>query len=61
MDKLLSLSSLQDFSVQVFKAMGCSNADAQMATKSLIAADLSGVDSHGVARLSGYFRLWEAG
>jgi L-2-hydroxycarboxylate dehydrogenase (NAD+) len=61
MDKLLSLSSLQDFSVQVFEAMGCSNADAQMAAKSLIAADLSGVDSHGVARLSGYFRLWETG
>lgn len=27
----------------------------------LVAADLRGVDSHGVARLSGYVRLWEAG
>jgi L-2-hydroxycarboxylate dehydrogenase (NAD+) len=27
----------------------------------LLSADLRGVDSHGVARLSGYVRLWEAG
>ena len=27
--------------------------------KSLLSADLRGVDSHGVARLSGYVRLWE--
>lgn len=31
-----------------------------MATKVLLSADLRGVDSHGVARLSGYVRLWEA-
>jgi LDH2 family malate/lactate/ureidoglycolate dehydrogenase len=41
--------------------MGCSAADATTATKVLIAADLRGIDSHGVARLSGYVRLWEAG
>ena len=41
--------------------MGCSKVDAETAAHSLIAADLSGVDSHGVARLSGYVRLWEAG
>lgn len=27
----------------------------------LLSADLRGVDSHGIARLSGYLRLWEAG
>ncbi|HNF44036.1 MAG TPA: Ldh family oxidoreductase, partial [Ferruginibacter sp.] len=27
--------------------------------KALLSADLRGVDSHGVARLSGYIRLWE--
>ncbi len=31
-----------------------------MATRVLLSADLRGVDSHGVARLSGYIRLWEA-
>ncbi len=39
--------------------MGCSEADAIVATSSLLSADLRGVDSHGVARLSGYVRLWE--
>ena len=41
-------------------AMGCSNADATTASKALVAADARGIDSHGVARLSGYVRLWEA-
>jgi len=31
-----------------------------MATKALLSADLRGIDSHGIARLSGYVRLWEA-
>jgi len=39
--------------------MGCSDADADLASKSLLSADLRGIDSHGVARLSGYVRLWE--
>lgn len=39
--------------------MGCSNEEAEIAAKSLLIADLRGVDSHGVARLSGYVRLWE--
>lgn len=41
--------------------MGCSDVHAATATKALIAADLRGIDSHGVARLTGYVRLWEAG
>jgi L-2-hydroxycarboxylate dehydrogenase (NAD+) len=41
--------------------MGSTGADAAIATKALLAADLRGVDSHGVARLSGYVRLWEEG
>ena len=40
--------------------MRCSEEDAVLAAKSLLIADLRGVDSHGVARLSGYVRLWEA-
>lgn len=34
--------------------------DAQLAADVLISADLRGIDSHGVARLSGYLRLLEA-
>ena len=41
--------------------MGCSEEDAKLAAKVLVNADIRGIDSHGVARLSGYTRLWEAG
>lgn len=41
--------------------MGCSLEHAEKASEVLLSADLRGVDSHGVARLSGYVRLWEAG
>ena len=40
--------------------MGCPAANAATAAKALVAADTRGIDSHGVARLSGYVRLWEA-
>ncbi|HEY8934385.1 MAG TPA: Ldh family oxidoreductase, partial [Cyclobacteriaceae bacterium] len=33
---------------------------ASLATDVLLSADLRGIDSHGIARLSGYVRLWEA-
>lgn len=40
--------------------MGCSEDDADLATTVLVSADLRGIDSHGVARLIGYVRLWDA-
>lgn len=40
--------------------MGCSDEHATTATTTLLSADVRGIDSHGVARLSGYVRLWEA-
>ena len=58
---VFSYQQLYSFTKSVFLAMGCSAKDASTATKVLIAADLRGIDSHGVARLSGYVRLWEAG
>jgi len=58
---VFSYQALYNFTESVFLAMGCSAKDATTATKVLIAADLRGIDSHGVARLSGYVRLWEAG
>ena len=39
--------------------MGCSDEHAQLAADVLIRSDLRGIDSHGVARLAGYVRLWE--
>ena len=58
--KTFFYSHLFDFTYSVFLRMGCSEADATLATKVLLSADMRGVDSHGVARLSGYVRLWEA-
>lgn len=49
---------LRDFTNRVFNAMGCPPADAALATDVLLRSDLRGIDSHGVARLSGYIRLW---
>jgi len=59
-DQLFSYQQLFDFTKAIFQKIGCSDAHADTATKSLLAADVRGVDSHGVARLSGYVRLWEA-
>ncbi len=55
-----SYTQLAEFSKSIFNQMGCSDEDAGLATKVLLSADLRGIDSHGVARLSGYVRLWEA-
>lgn len=60
MDTIYSFDQLYSFCTSIFTTIGCSKADAAIAAKALIAADLRGIDSHGVARLSGYVRLWEA-
>jgi L-2-hydroxycarboxylate dehydrogenase (NAD+) len=60
MEKLFSYAQLFEFSKAVFEKMGCPAEAALKATEVLLSADLRGVDSHGVARLSGYVRLWEA-
>jgi len=56
-----SYTQLFAFTEAVFRGMGCPEDDATLATETLLAADLRGIDSHGVARLVGYVRLWEAG
>src|SRR6202012_1579638 len=52
---------LLDFTIAIFQRMGCPDTDAQTAAVALLSADLRGIDSHGVARLTGYVRLQEAG
>jgi LDH2 family malate/lactate/ureidoglycolate dehydrogenase len=56
-----SENELRDFTTNVFKKIGCSDEHAILASDVLIKSDLRGIDSHGVARLSGYVRLWEKG
>ncbi|HNP23548.1 MAG TPA: Ldh family oxidoreductase [Panacibacter sp.] len=59
METVFSYDRLFNFSYNIFRAMGCSDEHASLASKVLISADARGIDSHGVARLSGYVRLWE--
>ncbi len=49
-----------EFTNNVFLKMGCSADDAKLASDVLVSADMRGIDSHGVARLIGYVRLWDA-
>lgn len=59
-EQLFAYPVLSRFVTGIFKKIGCSDKDAATAAEALISADLRGIDSHGVARLSGYVRLWEA-
>lgn len=60
-NSIFTENQLWSFMSEVFIAMGASQEDAYLATDVLLEADLRGIDSHGIARLSGYVRLWEAG
>jgi L-2-hydroxycarboxylate dehydrogenase (NAD+) len=59
-EKLFSYQQLLLFTAKIFQKIGCSEKDAAIAATALLSADLRGIDSHGVARLTGYIRLWEA-
>jgi len=54
-----SFQQLFDFTKAILQKIGCRDEHAATAANVLLSADLRGVDSHGVARLSGYVRLWE--
>src|ERR1700748_3564871 len=58
-EHLLSYQQLFGFTKNILKRIGCSETDSELAAKVLLSADLRGIDSHGVARLSGYVRLWD--
>ena len=59
MDKIFSYQQLFSFAKNIFLKIGCNETNADIAAQVLLSADLRGVDSHGIARLSGYIRLWE--
>ena len=52
---------LFEFSVRIFRHFGVPDEDAQTAATVLQAADLRGIDSHGVARLHSYFDMLTLG
>lgn len=61
MEALFSVDALRWFTEAVFQQMGYAADEAASAADVLLKADLRGIDSHGLARLPGYVRLWEAG
>ena len=58
-DPIYKYDHLREFALAVFKNIGCPVDQAISATEVLLKADLRGIDSHGIARLSGYVRLWD--
>src|SRR5580693_4295240 len=60
MEHLYPYTELVSFTEKIFQKIGCSEIDSTTAAKALLSADLRGIDSHGVARLTEYVRLWEA-
>lgn len=58
---MFSVQQLQTFTQHIFQSIGFSESDAQLASTTLLSADLRGVDSHGIARLAGYVRLYDHG
>ena len=50
----IQAEALQDFCIRVFQKMDVPDEDARITTNVLVAADLRGIDSHGVARLRWY-------
>ncbi len=59
-DLVLPYHQLKQFAIDIFVKMNCPKEEANLAADVLLNADLRGIDSHGLARLSGYVRLWEA-
>lgn len=59
METYFPYDQLYAFSNKIFLAIGCADEQAALAARVLLSADKRGIDSHGIARLSGYVRLWE--
>jgi L-2-hydroxycarboxylate dehydrogenase (NAD+) len=59
--KIFPIETLREFSTRVFVHFGVPKEDALQAADVLAAADLRGIDSHGVARLHSYFDMLTLG
>src|SRR5688572_25648383 len=59
MTTIVQASSLKEFIQHVLRKINVPDHEAVLASEVLLSADLGGIDSHGIARLSGYVRLWE--
>ena len=59
--RFFPVERLREFCTRVFEHFGVPPADAAQAADVLAAADLRGIDSHGVARLHTYFDMLTLG
>lgn len=59
--KIFPIEALREFSTRVFLHFGVPKSEAEQAADVLASADLRGIDSHGVARLTSYFDLLSEG
>jgi L-2-hydroxycarboxylate dehydrogenase (NAD+) len=59
--RVFPIEVLREFSTRIFLHFGVPKADAAQAADVLASADLRGIDSHGVARLTSYFDLLSEG
>ncbi len=57
----LPVNVIHSFMMEVFKAQGVKDEDAQICADVLIASDLRGIQSHGVGRLAYYYERIQAG
>lgn len=58
---LFTKDQLEAFIFEVFTTLHFEEEAAKIAAANLVKADMRGIDSHGIARLSGYVRLVKAG
>ena len=52
---------LKQFTSSLFQKIGCSLSDSEIIADVLITAELRGISSHGMIRISDYIELWEQG
>ena len=57
---MLSVSYLQEYLTGLFVNIGCSFADAQVVTQSILEAELRGLDAYGVVYVERYYELIRA-
>ncbi len=56
-----SISTLYDFTKGFFEKTGCSTHDASVIADVFVAAEMRGIGSHGLIRISDHYQLWKAG
>lgn len=59
--KVMMADELRHFLMEIFQSRGVPEADSLLVANALVHANLRGVDSHGVIRMSHYIRRLEAG